>query len=153
MEEFASSYLVALGLTALLAVICVAVHYEALRAISGLHPQHWRGRIGVSGVIVCLIVVHCVEALVFGVGYWLGSEVLKLGTFVGPTTMTPFVYAYFALETFTTQSLGNVYPTGPLRLIAAVEPLVGLILIGWSTSFTFLAMQRNWSRWRPDEKE
>lgn len=153
MEELASHYVMAFGLTALLAVVCVAIHYEALRAISAFHPKRWHGRVGVGGIIMCLIVAHCIEALVFGLGYWVGSEVLYLGTFIGPAHMNPFVYAYFSLETFTTQSLGNVYPTGPLRLTAAVEPLVGLILIGWSTSFTFLAMQRNWPRWKSDEKD
>lgn len=152
MEALASHYLIAFGLTAVLTVICVAIHYEALRAISAFHPKRWHGRVGVSGIIVCLIIAHCFEALVFGVGYWLGAEVLHLGIFVGPAHVSPFVYAYFSLETFTTQSLGNVYPTGPLRLTAAMEPLVGLILIGWSTSFTFLAMQRNWSRWEQEDK-
>jgi hypothetical protein len=37
---------------------------------------------------------------------------------------------------------------GQLRLLASVQPLVGLMLIGWSTSFTFLVMRRDW---RTDE--
>ncbi|WP_223277405.1 ion channel [Cupriavidus metallidurans] len=56
----------------------------------------------------------------------------------------PAAYIYFSLETFTTQSIGDIVPIGQLRLLAAVQPLVGLILIGWSTSFTFLIMRRDW---------
>ena len=51
---------------------------------------------------------------------------------------------YFSIETFTTQGVGDVYPVGPLRLVASLEPLAGLILIGWSGSFTFLAMGLDW---------
>lgn len=40
--------------------------------------------------------------------------------------------------------LGDMFPSGHLRLISAIEALNGLILIGWSTSFTFLAMRRYW---------
>ncbi|MGT2492638.1 ion channel [Cupriavidus basilensis] len=54
------------------------------------------------------------------------------------------MYFYFSLETFTTQSLGDISPVGATRLIASIEPLVGLILIGWSTSFTYIIMRRDW---------
>jgi hypothetical protein len=33
---------------------------------------------------------------------------------------------------------------GDLRLIASLEVLNGLLLIGWSTSFTYLSMLRYW---------
>jgi hypothetical protein len=36
------------------------------------------------------------------------------------------------------------YPIGNLRLLASIETINGLLLIGWSTSFTFLGMQRYW---------
>jgi hypothetical protein len=31
-----------------------------------------------------------------------------------------------------------------MRLIASVESLNGLVLIGWSASFTYLSMERFW---------
>jgi hypothetical protein len=31
-----------------------------------------------------------------------------------------------------------------MRFMAGVEGLVGLVLIGWSASFTYLEMQRYW---------
>ena len=31
-----------------------------------------------------------------------------------------------------------------LRLIAAFEPLIGMLMIGWSGSYTYLAVQRYW---------
>jgi len=35
-------------------------------------------------------------------------------------------------------------PVGPIRLIAAVEALNGLLLIGWSASFTYISMEKFW---------
>jgi hypothetical protein len=31
-----------------------------------------------------------------------------------------------------------------MRLLAGMECLIGLIMIGWSTSFTYLSMRRIW---------
>lgn len=50
----------------------------------------------------------------------------------------------FSAETYTTIGLGDIYPLGPLRLITGIEALNGLLLIGWSASFTYLAMQKFW---------
>jgi hypothetical protein len=36
-------------------------------------------------------------------------------------------------------------PDGVLRLLAGVEALNGLLLIGWSASYTYLAMERFWN--------
>jgi hypothetical protein len=36
-------------------------------------------------------------------------------------------------------------PTGPLRLLVGVEALNGLLLIGWSASYIYLAMERCWN--------
>ena len=47
-------------------------------------------------------------------------------------------------EIYTSLGFGDLYPTGWIRLIAGVECLNGLILIGWSSSFTYLAMRRFW---------
>jgi hypothetical protein len=95
-------------------------------------------------MIICIIVAHCLEAFVFGVGYLIGDRWLHIGSLGGHGTLDPFHFLYFSLETYTTQSPGDLYARGPLRVIAAIEPLAGLILIGWSTSFTFIIMRRDW---------
>ena len=138
------NYLIAVGLTAALTVICVALHYEALRLISSVHPKRLSGKISIGVVILLIILTHCLEAVVFSGGYWLGVEQLGIGRLTGMQQHGAAAYIYFSLETFTTQSIGDIFPVGQLRLLASVQPLVGLILIGWSTSFTFLIMRRDW---------
>jgi hypothetical protein len=95
-------------------------------------------------VIFGVLAAHALEAGLFAIGFWLGAEVLHFGRFVGRAPTDVFQYYSFALETYTTQSVGDLYPVGGLRLLASLEPLVGLILIGWSTSLTFMVMARDW---------
>jgi hypothetical protein len=49
---------------------------------------------------------------------------------------------------FTTLGTGDLVVSGPLRLIAGVESLNGLVLIGWSASFTYLSMEKFWEAHR-----
>ena len=144
MESSAEHYSLALLCAALLTVTVVAIHYEALRLFFALHPKRWSGRVNIGVLIVCIILVHCLEAMVFAAAFWLCDHGLGLGGLTGSREITPVVYVYFALETYTTQSIGDIYPIGASRLIASIEPLVGLILIGWSTSFTYVMMRRDW---------
>jgi hypothetical protein len=134
-----------LALALLVSVVAVLIHYESLRAIweraidAPLTP-----RLKMLVVIFGALAAHMIEAGVFAVGFWLAAEVLHFGRFVGDAPQSAFQYYYFALETYTTQSVGDLYPVGGLRVMASLEPLVGLILIGWSTSLTFIAMRRFW---------
>lgn len=139
-----SDYLMAFGMTVLLIVVVVAMHTEALRLIARLPSRRMGINVGLSAMIICIIVAHCLEAFVFGLGYLISDRLLHIGSLGGNGTLDPFHFLYFSLETYTTQSPGDIYARGPIRLIAAIEPLAGLILIGWSTSFTFIIMRRDW---------
>jgi hypothetical protein len=56
--------------------------------------------------------------------------------------------------TYTSLGFGDVYPIESMRLISGVEALTGLLMIAWSASFTYLAMEQFWTlhgseKWRP----
>ncbi|PZR35825.1 ion channel [Caulobacter segnis] len=137
--------LYAFALALVLIFAAVMVHYEALRLLSaGQAAKALSPQLKILLVIFGLIIAHVVEAGLFAVGYWVGDRLLNLGAFVGVSAMTASQLFFFSIETFTTQGVGDVYPVGALRLIASLEPLAGLILIGWSGSFTFLAMGLDW---------
>ena len=53
-------------------------------------------------------------------------------------------YFYYSAVMYTSLGLGDVFPTGHLRFMSGIEALNGLMMIGWSTSFTFLAMRNYW---------
>jgi len=139
-----SFYTLILGLVLIAAV--VGVHFQALRIMSVWHQDgHASGHAKVLLIIFGLIAAHVSEAGIFALGFWLGEHLLHLGAFTGNRLMDVRDFFYFSLETYTTQGVGDIYPVGALRLIASLEPVAGLILIGWSTSFTFLVMGRDWT--------
>ena len=94
------------------------------------------------------MVTHLVEILGYATAMYFGHD-LGLGSLTGTARPRASQYFYLSAETFTTLGLGDIYPTGDLRLIAALEPLVGVLLLSWSASYTYLAVQRNWTELQP----
>ena len=88
---------------------------------------------------------HLVGISFYALAYYYSKDHFNLGTFGGDFVDTFASYLYFSAETYTTIGLGDIYPLGPLRLITGIEALNGLLLIGWSASFTYIAMQKFWS--------
>jgi hypothetical protein len=85
----------------------------------------------------------------FGFVYYL-LHYFSLGTLTGAAiehgkyTFDIFGCLYFSAVIYSTLGLGDISPEGALRMITGVEALSGFILIGWTVSFTFLAMQKFW---------
>ena len=118
---------------ALLVVGTTAIHYEVLRGLSAGLPRlriPSRGKLLV--VIFATFLAHAVEIVLYAVAVYL------LGHFSFNVSL------YFSAETYTSLGYGDVVPTGDLRLLAGVEALNGLLLIGWSASYTYIAMERFW---------
>jgi len=131
---------VALSLATLFA--CVAAHYEVLAALARLtagRPGSRRIRLflAISG----LLTVHMCEIALFAGAFYLGVEVLNLGSFVNPRPMAPMDYFYYAAETYSSLGYGDIYPLGTVRLLASITPVIGLLLMGWSSAFLFSLVQ------------
>lgn len=129
----------------LLITLTTIVHYEVLAALSaGLPSMRIPKRAKLLVTIFGALAAHVVEIGLYGVAiYWLATE-LQAGTFAGSLPMSLQRCLYFSAETYTSLGLGDVTPTGPLRLLAGVEALNGLLLIGWSASFAHLEMDQFW---------
>jgi hypothetical protein len=137
----------AITISLTLVLLTVLIHYEGLRLVSHglLASDTTRNRRNVMLAIVWIFLVHIVEISIYAVGFWFADIVVNIGNFAGAHETVLLDYFYFSAEAFSTLGLGDIYPVGPLRLLASIEPINGLLLIGWSTSFTFLGMQRYWS--------
>jgi hypothetical protein len=135
----------ALTVTVLVA-LTILVHYEVLRAASTLIPQERqvRPRMRVVLVVFACFAAHTIEVWLFAVAYYLFVDVFSLGTFGGAHGGTFFDNVYFSVVAYTSLGFGDVYPVDNVRLISGVEALVGLLMIGWSASFTYLAMEAFW---------
>ena len=134
----------AYGIAAALTAACVVVHYAAMRWL--FRSPLFDGRpVGVLGFVAAMLVVHAVEICIFGLGYFVIS-----GTVFGTVSGSSFFdCVYFSASAYTTLGLGDLFPIGPLRAVTGTEGLVGLVLIAWTASFTFLHMQRLWEQDRP----
>jgi hypothetical protein len=134
------------ALAVLMISLTVLIHYETLNATSRLIPHlaiHQRSRILV--VIAGIFVAHVLEIWLFAVGYYAMTEHLELGSLAGEIRGDWLDIFYFSAACYTTLGVGDIIPTGPIRIVAGLESLTGFVLIGWSASFTFLTMQKFWA--------
>jgi hypothetical protein len=129
------------------------IHYEALRwlaehlALLRL-PARVKPLVAVSGCFVA----HVLEILVYGTGLWALLQLPGTGQLQGSGTFEDFgTYVFFAAEMYTSIGFGNIEPQGAVRLLVGAMALHGLLLIGWSASYLFIAMERYWN-WPPPEK-
>jgi hypothetical protein len=130
----------------LLVIVTILVHYEALRFTSQLTPAlGWiplRARLIVA--VCAAFSAHTVEVWIWGLAYYVYIEILHLGAFGGIPVHSFLDFVYFSAVSYTSLGLGDVYPHGGVRLLTGVEALVGLLMIAWSASFTYLAMEKFW---------
>jgi hypothetical protein len=133
----------------LIGICCLNV-YELLRHIWNLLPTlTWPPRMRVLAVIGSIFIIHIINIWLFGLVYYL-LHYFNLGTLIGVTiqqgnySLDVFGCMYFSAVIYSTLGLGDISPQGALRMITGVEALTGFILIGWTVSFTFLAMQHFW---------
>ena len=130
-------------LTALAA--CVLLQYEYLvlvwRRLSGHSGNR---RVKVLYAIFAVILLHVIEIWVFGAMIWLLLLWPACGAIAGAQSHNLLECIYLSGMTFTTVGFGDVAPVGPIRFLSGTEALIGLVLITWSASFTYLEMERFW---------
>lgn len=136
---------VAVLLSLLLVAATVIVHYEFLRMTSAVaRGLSISGRAQILLIIAMVFVAHLVEVGLYTATYFACQNWWGLGDIHGDTEGGMVDHFYFSITTFTTLGFGDLQPRGPVRLIAGVQSLNGLLLIGWSASFTYLSMERFW---------
>jgi hypothetical protein len=137
--------LLAMVACTILVLATVVFHYEALRVTSDLLPRlTMPPRQRMLVVLIAVFAFHTVEVWLYALGYYLVDRLIDVGSFGGEIPTAMHDYVYFSAVSYTSLGFGDVYPLRGLRLVAGVEALNGLLLIGWSASFTFLAIQEFW---------
>ena len=133
--------LIAVGL----ATFIVFLHYEVLNLLARvLSHLAWVGRPRIAILFGTLLIVHIVEIWIFACGYRFAEWHGGLGQIKGQHEQAFLDYVYYSSVTFTTVGYGDLVPVGPIRFVAAMEALSGLMLITWSASFIYLEMARFW---------
>ena len=149
MFEIASAldeYWIVGGVTAIVVVIGVLIHYEGLRFLSDrlTFPRH-RQRRRIVVIILSLLALHIIEIWVFGLAYYFLLQTDHFGEFVGMATVPLFDAIYYSATVYTTIGFGDITPVGPIRTLTGTEGITGLTLITWSASFTYLEMTKTWN--------
>ena len=90
----------------------------------------------ISGVLLADLIEICL----FASGFFVRQVYFGLGSVKGEFNGSLLDYFYFSAPTYSTLGVGDLFPTGVIRLVAGVEALTGFVLIGWSASFTYLTM-------------
>jgi hypothetical protein len=121
---------IAVGL--LLTAVTVALHSVGLVALTEWIQRASRLRTAriLTMTVLCsgLVVLLGVEIALWGIVFlWLG---------VLPDLATSF---YFSTSSFATIGFGDVVPAHEWRLLAAVEGVVGFLIIGWSSAYLVAA--------------
>lgn len=133
-------------ITCIVMVVATAgLHYEVLRWLDRrLRSLRIPLRTKLLVAILVAFVAHGVEIVLYGLAVHALVTWGGVGTLSGPLGVSLSTALYFSAETYTSLGFGDIAPLGPIRLLAGVEALNGLLLIGWSASFLHIAMDRFW---------
>lgn len=137
-----------ISLTCLLLIaLATVIHYEGLSLLSRWLPGlPMRSRAKLLVVVFVVFLAHVLEIALYGAGFHVLSNQFGLGGFSGVAQASLSNCLYFSAETYSSLGFGDLTPSGPMRLLAGVEALNGLLLIGWSASYIYISMERFWSR-------
>jgi hypothetical protein len=130
----------------LLLIMTTLIHYEMLRTLNSRLPRlaiPRRNKLLV--VIFGAFFAHAVEILLYALAIFVLVRVVDLGTLGTTARISMSTALYFSAETYTSLGYGDFLPGGDLRMLCGAEALNGLLMIGWTVSYTYIAMERFWS--------
>ncbi len=102
--------------------------------LSSLNKTKYRGALVLISTAVFLISIHIIQAALWALIYLWLPDITEFETFEKSM--------YFSLVTFTTLGYGDITLSSGNRILAGLEAINGITLIGWSTAFMFAIFQR-----------
>lgn len=133
-----------------LVILTVAIHLFSLRGLNYFVRRMRSMPVLAMGIsMVAAITGHLVEIWIFALALLGMSHDERFGTLTGEIQPTIQDYFYYSALAYTSLGFGDVSPQGAFRAMAAVEAITGLVLIAWTASFAFLAMQELWGTNQP----
>lgn len=128
------------------------ITYEILRIVwKKLPKMKFAPRLRVLLIVLPIFICHILSIWIYAIIFYLLEIYLDLGVLAGhdlvvqPALERFFDCLYFSAETYTSLGFGDVTPTRHLRMLAGAEVLNGLVMIGWTVSFTYLTMEKFWT--------
>jgi hypothetical protein len=135
-----SEYWAVVLITAAAVIVCVAIHYEGLNLLGRLKIKDIRDRHRIIVMILCILILHIIEIWMFGLTYFWLVQDGSYGHFRDLASIGIFDSVYFSATVFSTLGFGDIVPIGAIRFVTGTQSVLGLTLIAWSASFTFVEL-------------
>ena len=120
-----------------IAGMLLLIHWLArVRQVLNSGSVHRRGGL-LLRLFVSIVLLHLLQVGLWAFVYWRARELPDLETAV-----------YFSLITYTAIGFGDVVLGPGWRVLAGIEGLTGIVLVGWSTAFVFTVVNRMYEHWR-----
>jgi hypothetical protein len=133
-------------------MVTIMIHYEALRVTSRVFTHiHIAPRARILVVLAVTLLSHFLQVMLYAWAYYLMHYADGFGYVSGAEPFDMENAFYFSISSYTTLGIGDLIPNGGLRIISGAEALNGLVLVGWTASFTYLTMEKFWHL-RPEKK-
>ena len=139
----------------LIATTCL-ITYEVLGFVWNLMTRmHIALRLRVLVILIPIFLTHIISIWIYGAAYFFLELYTSFGHLTGEIAAATLSYTsfmervYFSSTTYTSLGFGDVVPERDLGMLCAAEVLNGLVLIGWTASFTYLSMEKFWTRRMP----
>lgn len=146
------SFLAISLLCALIIAITSLITYEILGVVWNTLPRlSISRRLRVLLIIVPIFAAHIISIWIYAGVYFLVENFTAFGHLTGSIAPAALTYEsfierlYFSASTYASLGLGDIAPEKDLRMLAGAEVLNGLVMIGWTVSFTYLTMEKFWS--------
>jgi hypothetical protein len=128
-----------------LVALTIGIHYEVLQALWFSLPRITiPSRLRMLVVIIVAFLAHAAEITLYAGAFYFLRDKFQIGSFSGAFTDRFSSFLYFSAESYSSLGMGDIFPIGPLRMVTGIESLNGLILIAWTASFTYMAMEKYW---------
>jgi hypothetical protein len=137
------SFLVTSLICLVLIIISTMIFYEILARVWIYLPRlEGRPELQIILSIVAAFIGHTVIIWMFGITYYLLAHYGGFGALEGSHQQHFMDYIYFSGVAYSSLGLGDIYPTGDLRLMIAVEAILGLVMIGWTITITYFTTEK-----------
>lgn len=153
-----TNFLLMCALSAAMIATTTLLTYEVMRVVWVLLPGlSIRPRLRVLAMMLPIFLCHIANIWLYALIYLFVETHTDFGTLGGIAAPAAFTVEsfierlYFSASTYASLGLGDIVPTHNLRMLATAEVLNGLLMIGWTISFTYLVMEKFWSL--PHRKE
>lgn len=136
---------IAIALTLVGLLLVSVTHYLGLSALSRYYARCGAelNLLQSMNALLVIFILHVIESLYFTAIYWVGHQWLDLGGFTSGFRGIFRDYFYFSLVSMTTLGLSEFNPVGHLKVITAMQSLLGFMMLTWSATFYFKALSKN----------